>query len=103
MKLVALLILLAAACGSSSPAPGPDGGGGADGPADGGVPPCPQFRVEPIECQSTTSPDGVLHKGAFICATCKGVDQMGTPTPKPLDCTPIQGNDLCVDSCGACS
>jgi hypothetical protein len=92
MNLVALAILLVAGCGSSS-AP----------PADAGYPVCPQHRVEAPECPSATSPDGVLHKDGHICAMCMGLDSMGQPTPKPVGCTTVAGNDLCVADCSECS
>ena len=110
MKLLALLALMVTACGSTSP-PAPDAGlGTTDGAADtskeaGGsttYPDCPQHRVEPLECPSTTAPDGVLRKDGLICASCSGVDSTGTPTAQPLGCVTV-GGDLCVASCGACS
>ena len=93
MKLVALLALLVAGCGSSS-AP-PDGGGR--------YPVCPQNRVEGPECASATSADGVLHKDGHICATCTGRDSTGQLTPQPVGCTTVAGDDLCVADCGECS
>jgi len=85
MKKLVLLALLAAACGSSSPA--------------SSYPAC-TAHVEPIECMSPTG--GVLGKDGHTCASCTGVDQMGHPTAKPVDCTTFAG-DLCVADCGECS
>ena len=120
MKLLALLALLVAACGSTS-SPPPDGGlAGADGATDTGVdtggvggpdagaggapyPNCPQHRVEGPECPSSTAPSGVLRKDGLICASCSGVDSTGMPTAKPVGCTTIAGGDLCVADCGECS
>jgi hypothetical protein len=120
MKLFALLALFVASCGSSS-SPPPDGGlAGADGAADtspdidaaadtspetGGsttYPDCPQHRVEPLECPSSTAPDGVSRKEGLICASCSGVDSTGTPTTKPVGCKTV-ASDLCVAACGECS
>ena len=116
MKLVALLALLVVGCGSSSSpsdgAAGAGGGGGAstdgasgsDGAnADGVYPVCPQHRVEGPECPSATSPDRVLHKDGHICAMCMGFDSTGQPTAKPVNCTTVAGNDLCVADCAECS
>jgi hypothetical protein len=113
MKLVALLALLVAGCGSSS-SPSDGGGAGtggsagadgaADSGADGGYPSCPQYRVEGVECPSTTSADGVLHKDGHVCATCTGHDSMSQLTPQPVGCTTVaSGNgDLCVADCSSC-
>ena len=109
MKLLALFALLVAACGSTS-SPPPDGGlAGADGATDTGAdsggatyPDCPQHRVEPLECASSTAPDGVSRKDGLICASCSGVDSTGTPTAKPIGCKTV-ASDLCVASCGQCS
>ena len=87
MKLVALVALLVTGCGSSST----------------GIPVCPQHRVEGPECPSATSPDGVLHKDGHICASCMGFDAMGNPTPKPVGCRTVAGDDLCVADCSECS
>jgi hypothetical protein len=109
MKLVALLALLIAGCGSSSsPSDGGGAGAGASGGAggsiaDAGTPVCPQHRVEGVECPSTTSADGVLHKGGHICATCVGHDANGQVTAQPVGCTTVAGDDLCVSDCGECS
>jgi hypothetical protein len=92
MKLLALLALFAAACGSSSPST-----------ADAGTPVCPQHRVEDVECPSTTSADGVLHKDGHICGTCVGHDSTGQLTAQPVGCTTVAGDDLCVADCSACS
>lgn len=92
MKLLALLGLFAAACGSSPPSN-----------ADAAPPVCPQHRVEGVECPSTTSADGVLHKGGHICATCVGHDANGQMTVQPIGCTTVAGDDLCVSDCGECS
>jgi hypothetical protein len=93
MKLVALLALLAAACGSSG--------------GSGSYPKCPQHRVEGFECMASTdgsaAASDVLHKGGLICATCKGVDMTGNPTPAPVGCVTVAGGDLCVADCGECS
>jgi hypothetical protein len=108
-KLVVLVVLLVAGCGSSSSTPGGDGaagaGGasGADAGADAGYPVCPQHRVEGPECPSATSPDRVLHKDGHICAMCMGFDSTGQPTAKPVNCTTVAGNDLCVADCAECS
>jgi hypothetical protein len=115
MKPLALLVLLVAGCGGSSP--GPDGGAGAGGGgaggspadgaaganADGGYPVCPQHRVEGPECPSATAPGGVLRKDGHICASCMGFDSTGQPTPKPVGCTTVAGDDLCVADCAECS
>jgi hypothetical protein len=94
MKLLALLALFAAACGSSSPSN-----------ADAAPPVCTQHRVEGVECPSTTSADGVAHKSGHICASCVGHDANGQMTPQPVGCTTVaSGNaDLCVADCGECS
>jgi hypothetical protein len=122
MKLVALLALFVAGCGSSSN-PSDGGGGvggtsdasgaggtsgaggmaGADASADGGYPVCPQHRVEGPECPSSTAAGGVLRKDGRICATCMGLDSTGQPTPQPINCTTVAGGDLCVASCSECS
>jgi hypothetical protein len=111
MKLLALLAVLAASCGSAAPAP--DGGGaagdaaggagGGDASADAGYATCPQHRVEGPECPSATAPGGVLRKDGHICATCAGVDSTGQPTAQPVGCTTVAGDDLCVADCGECS
>jgi hypothetical protein len=88
--ILALCVLSTAACGSSSPKPTT-------------YPQCPQHRVEGPECQSTTSPDGVLHKDGHICATCSGFDSTGQPTAKPVGCLTVAGDDLCVADCGECT
>jgi hypothetical protein len=116
MKLVALLALLVAGCGSSSSpsdgAAGAGGGGGAstdgasgsDGAnADGVYPVCPQHRVEGSECPSPTAPGGVLRKDGHICASCIGRDATGQLTPTPVGCLTVAGDDLCVADCGECS
>ena len=92
MKLLALLALFAAACGSSSPSN-----------ADAAPPVCPQHRVEGPECPSATAPGGVLRKDGHICASCMGFDSTGQPTPKPVGCTTVAGDDLCVADCAECS
>ena len=120
MKLLTLLALLVASCGSTS-SPPPDGGlAGADGATDTGAdtgvigdtgadtggatyPDCPQHRVEGPECPSSTALGGVLRKDGLICASCSGVDATGTPTAMPVGCKTIAGGDLCVASCGECS
>jgi hypothetical protein len=110
MKLAVLLALLVAGCGSSSSSPdgggggaGAGGAGGADAGTDGGYPVCPQHRVEGPECPSATTTDHVLHKDGHICAMCMGFDSMGQPTAKPVGCTTVAGDDLCVADCGECS
>jgi hypothetical protein len=119
MKLVALLALLVAGCGSSSSpfdgggagTGGTDGASGAGGSttdgstADGGYSSCPQHRVEGAECASTTTTAGVLHKDGHVCATCIGRDATGQLTPQPVGCTTIAsgGADLCVADCSECS
>ncbi len=113
MKLLTLLVLLAASCGSAAPAPdgggaagdaaGSGGAGGGDAGVDAGYPTCPQHRVEGPECPSATALGGVLRKDGHICATCAGVDSTGQPTAQPVGCTTVAGDDLCVADCGECS
>jgi hypothetical protein len=87
MKTLALgLLIIVPACGGPSPPPA--------------VPTCPQHRVEPFECMSSTGT--VLAKDGRFCASCAGVDATGTPTAKPVGCTTVAG-DLCVADCGECS
>jgi hypothetical protein len=97
MKLVAALAFLLAACGGSS----------STSDAGASYSFCPQHRVEGVECPApaSASPDAspVLMKNGFRCASCAGLDEMGHPTEKPVDCKTIAGNDLCVASCGECS
>jgi hypothetical protein len=116
MKLLALVVLLVAGCGSSStPSDGGAGGAGTGGStsdgasgaggstADGGYPVCPQHRVEGAECPSPTAPGGVLRKDGHICASCMGRDATGQPTATPVGCTTVAGDDLCVADCAECS